>query len=79
MSKNNDYTTAGDLLDHEYFSKLILVVNLKQIMEQQCFSSLKNQKKPLLIFHKIETQKIINLLNDSTNEKFKFATKNGIL
>ena len=42
--------------------------------------SLKNQKKQLLIFHKIlwvsykmETQKIINLLNDSSNEESKFA------
>ena len=55
-------------------------------MEQQCFSSLKNQEKPLLIFYKIlwvsykmETQKIINFLNDSSNEEYKFATKNGML
>ena len=41
-------------------------------MKQQCFSSLKNQMKELLNFHRIlrvsykmETQKIINLLNDS--------------
>ena len=41
-------------------------------MEQQCFSTLKNQSKQLLTFRKvllelyiIETQKIINLLNDS--------------
>ena len=27
----------------------------------------------------METQKIINLLNDSINEEFKFATKNGML
>ena len=27
----------------------------------------------------METQKIINLLNDSDNENSKFATKNGIL
>ena len=49
-------------------------------MKQQCFSSLKNQKKQLLNFYKIlsykmETQKIKNLLNDSTNEESKFATK----
>ena len=50
--------------------------------DQQCFSSLRNQKKKLLIFHKIlwvsykiETQKIINLLNDSSNEESKFSTK----
>ena len=43
---------------------------------------MKNQKKQLLNFHKIlrvsykmETQKIIHLLNDSSNEKSKFATK----
>ena len=27
----------------------------------------------------METQKIINLLNDSSNEESKFATKNGML
>ena len=55
-------------------------------MEKQGFSSLKNQKKQLLTFHKIqyvsdkmETEKIINLLNDSSNEESKFATKNGML
>ena len=26
----------------------------------------------------METQKIINLLNDSSNEEYKFATKNGM-
>ena len=58
-----------------------MLANLKMI-EQQCFSSLRNQKKQLLNFHKIlsvsykmETQKIINLLNDSSNEESKFATK----
>ena len=52
------------------------------MIEQQCFSSLKNQKKQLLNFHKIlwvsykiETQKIINLLNDLSNEDTQFATK----
>ena len=52
------------------------------MIQQQFFSSLKNQKKQLLNFHKIlwvsykmETQKIINLLNDSSNEESKFATK----
>ena len=49
-------------------------------MKQQCFSSLKNQKEQLLNFYKIlsykmESQKIKNLLNDSTNEESKFATK----
>ena len=27
----------------------------------------------------METQKIVNLLNDSENENIKFATKNGML
>ena len=51
-------------------------------MEQRCFSSSKNQKKILLIFHRILSQyinngnieKIVNLLNDSDNENSKFAT-----
>ena len=51
-------------------------------MEQLCFSSSKNQKKILLIFHRILSQyinngnieKIVNLLNDSDNENSKFAT-----
>ena len=49
-------------------------------MEQQCFLSLKNQKK--LLFTKfckhlmsMETQKIVNLLNSSDDELSKFATK----
>ena len=55
-------------------------------MERQYFSSLKNQKKQISIFHKIlqvpfkmETQKIIKLMNYSSNDKSKFATKNGML
>ena len=55
-------------------------------MKQQCSSSLENQKKQLSNFHKdlqasqkMETEKIINLLKDSSNEKSKFATKNGML
>ena len=52
-------------------------------MEQQCFSSLKNQKKLLLQnsakfckhLIKMETQKIVNLLNSPENEYSKFATK----
>ena len=53
--------------------------------EEQCFSSLKNQKeqrlnfyKTLWVSYKMETQKIINLLNNSSNEEFKFATKSGM-
>ena len=55
-------------------------------MERQYFSSLKNQKKQISIFHKIlqvpfkmETQKIIKLMNYPSNDKSKFATKNGML
>ena len=55
-------------------------------MEQQCFSSLKNQKKLLLSFTKfckhaikIETQKIVNLLDSSENEYSKFTTKKWCL
>ena len=31
------------------------------------------------VSYKMETQKIINLLNDSSHEESKFATKNGML
>ena len=51
-------------------------------MKQQCTLSLKNQKKQLLNYHikyKMEIQKIINLLSDSSNEESKLATKNGML
>ena len=55
--------------------------NLKMI-KQQCFSSLKTQKrqffnflKTLWIWYKMETQKIINLLNDYSKEQSKLATK----
>ena len=51
-------------------------------MKQQFFSSLKNQKKQHLNFYKIlwlsykmETQKIIDFLNDLTNKEPEFATK----
>ena len=48
----------------------------------QCFSSLRKQKKQIFncsqdsVLYKMEKQKIINLLNDSSNEESKFATKN---
>ena len=47
-------------------------------MEQQCFSSLKNQEKLLLIFtkfceHHIKME-IVNLLNSSENKFSEFAT-----
>ena len=34
--------------------------------------------KKLLILYKMETQKNINLIYDSSNEKSKFATKTGM-
>ena len=56
-------------------------------MEQQCFLSSKNQKRILSSFTKfckhlikMETQKIVNLLNSPENEYSKFATtKNDTL
>ena len=57
-------------------------------MEQQCFLSLKNWKKPLLqrIFTKfckhlikMATQKIVNLLDSSKNDFSNFATTNETL
>ena len=49
------------------------------IIKQRCFSLLKNQKKQLFNLNKLsytmKTQKIINFLNDSSNEKSKFAGK----
>ena len=51
------------------------------MMEQQCFASLRNQKKQLSIFHKIlwvyiyGNKKDHKLLNDSSNEESKFTTK----
>ena len=51
-------------------------------MEQKCSLLLKKQRKRLLIFHKLlealhemETQKFVNLLNDSSDFPSKFATK----
>ena len=49
-----DLSKQTKLKDH---NKLILLKNSKtKIMEQQCFSSWKNQKKLLLIFRKILSQ-----------------------
>ena len=50
--------------------------------QQQCFSSSKKQKKQLLIFHKMlqllykmENQKFINALNDSSNKHLNLLQK----
>ena len=55
--KENYRLTAIDLskqIKLKSLNKLILLVNLKdKIMEQQCFSLLKSQKKLLSIFNKI--------------------------
>ena len=40
-------------LENPDSKQIILLVNLKEIKEQQCFLSSKNQKKVLLFFHKI--------------------------
>ena len=63
MDKNNDYTT-----------------------DSKDYRIIKRKKKQLLNFHevlwvsyKMETKKIINLVNDSSNEKSKLATENVIL
>ena len=52
------------------------------MIKQQYFPLLRNQKRQPLNFYKIfcvsyksETQKIINLVNDSSNEESKFPTK----
>ena len=52
------------------------LASLKKLIEQQYFSSFRNQKKQHLVFYKIfevsykmETQKIMNLLNDYSSNK----------
>ena len=59
------------------------LASLKKLIEQQCFSSFRNQKKQHLVFYKIfevlykmETLKIMNLLNDySSNKNLNFLQK----
>ena len=43
--------------------------------EETTFNFLQNS----VSIYKMETQKIINLLNDSSNGEYKFATRNGML
>ena len=71
MDKNNDYTT-DNLLDCEYFSKDYRIIKRKK-------KQLLNFHEVLWVSYKMETKKIINLVNDSSNEKSKLATENGIL
>ena len=71
MDKNNDYTT-DNLLDCEYFSKDYRIIQRKK-------KQLLNLYEVLWVSYKMETKKIINLVNDSSNEKSKLATENGIL
>ena len=72
MSRNNDYTT-GNLLKHEDFSehcKLIAIYLSKQIELENL-----GLKQQINFIGRRETQKIVNLLNDSANESSKFATR----
>ena len=62
MSRNDDYAT-GNLLDYEYFSKHYRLIAIDV------------SKMDFLICIKMETQKIVNLLNGSDNESSKFATR----
>ena len=71
----NDYCTTGNLLDYEYFSKrykLIEVDLSKQIalespdLRQQI--NLIEKLEVHWVSYKMETQNIINLLNDSSNQ-----------
>ena len=71
MNKNNDYTT-DNLLGCEYFSKDYKLIRGKK-------KQLLNFHEVLWVSYKMETKKIINLLNDSSNEKPKLATENGML
>ena len=71
MNKNNDYTT-DNLLGCEYFSKDYRLIRGKK-------KQLLNFHEVLWVSYKMETKKIINLLNDSSNEKPKLATENGML
>ena len=58
-------------------------INFIGKLEEDDRATMKNQKKKLLSFYnilkasyKMEIQEIINLLNDSSNEVSRFATKN---
>ena len=61
------------------------MVDLEEMKEQQCFSSLKSQKKQLsqnaatvawfCLRIRMSTQKIANLLGDADNESSKFAKR----
>ena len=47
-------------------SKLILLVSLKKIMEQQCFSSLKNQKNNFF------TKRSVSIIQNGNTKDCKF-------
>ena len=90
LSKNDDYTTSN-LLDYEHFLKYYKLIdlskqteleNLKLKQQTNFIGKLEEDEAKNKITqksHKIVTQKIINLPNDSNNEETKFATKNGML
>ena len=80
-----DLTKQIELEDANTMQQINFIGRLERNEAATMFSSFRKQKKQLLIFHKMlqvsdkmETQKIINLLNDSSNEESKFATKNGM-
>ena len=52
----------------------MLLVKMKEMKEQQFFYE-KTEETFFKETYKKEIQKIINLLNDSNNEDFKFSTK----
>ena len=80
-----DLTKQIELEDANTMQQINFIGRLERNEAATMFSSFRKQKKQLLIFHKMlqvsdkmETQKIINLLNDSSNEESKFATQNGM-
>ena len=86
--RNNDYTT-GNLLDFAYFKesyRLIAIdlskqTKLKDPQQISFIGKLENEVHRAIrrdyfwIFTKMETQKIVNLLNSSEKDYSKFATK----
>ena len=79
-SRNNDYTT-GNLLDFAYFKEHYKQTKLKDPQQISFIGKLENEVHRAIrrdyfwIFTKMETQKIVNLLNSSENDYSKFATK----
>ena len=55
-------------------NRIMLLVKMKEMKEQQFFYE-KTKETSFKETYKKEIQKIINLLNDSNNEEFKFSAK----